>query len=132
MASGVVSLELLILILLLLAIIWQRKTSQRIARIEGELARLQAGLAGAGTPAGEELAAVLAQTSETTDQFQPAQAEPAAPSAEPEDADIEPLPAAIPASDKGRDTFESNLGARWAVWVGGVALALGGIFLIDR
>src|SRR3546814_15486782 len=106
MASGVVSLELLILILLLLAIIWQRKTSQRIARIEGELARLQAGLAGAGTPAGEELAAVLAQPSETTDPFQPPQAAPAAPSADPEDADLDPLPAAIPARAQGRHTFE--------------------------
>ncbi|MDE1159219.1 MAG: DUF2339 domain-containing protein [Neorhizobium sp.] len=29
-----------------------------------------------------------------------------------------------------RESFESNIGARWPVWVGGVALALGGIFLV--
>ena len=29
-----------------------------------------------------------------------------------------------------RQDFEEKLGARWAVWVGGVALALGGIFLV--
>ncbi|KQR73288.1 DUF2339 domain-containing protein [Rhizobium sp. Leaf341] len=29
-----------------------------------------------------------------------------------------------------RESFESWLGARWAVWVGGIALALGGIFLV--
>ncbi|MDZ7928067.1 MAG: DUF2339 domain-containing protein [Agrobacterium sp.] len=29
-----------------------------------------------------------------------------------------------------KESFESQLGARWAVWAGGLALALGGIFLI--
>ncbi|MCP8895746.1 DUF2339 domain-containing protein [Shinella daejeonensis] len=29
-----------------------------------------------------------------------------------------------------RESFESRIGARWAVWVGGVALALGGIFMV--
>lgn len=43
---------------------------------------------------------------------------------------------AIPAISKPsvpprqRASFESTLGARWPVWVGGVALALGGIFLV--
>ncbi|MBJ6124216.1 DUF2339 domain-containing protein [Microvirga splendida] len=37
-------------------------------------------------------------------------------------------PAPQPAP-RGRD-FEETLGSRWAVWVGGVALALGGIFLV--
>ncbi|KQY20101.1 DUF2339 domain-containing protein [Rhizobium sp. Root482] len=29
-----------------------------------------------------------------------------------------------------RESLESRLGARWAVWVGGIALALGGIFMV--
>lgn len=29
-----------------------------------------------------------------------------------------------------RESFESRIGARWAVWVGGIALALGGIFMV--
>lgn len=29
-----------------------------------------------------------------------------------------------------KESFESLLGARWAVWAGGLALALGGIFLV--
>jgi uncharacterized membrane protein len=29
-----------------------------------------------------------------------------------------------------KESFESRLGARWAVWAGGLALALGGIFLV--
>jgi uncharacterized membrane protein len=31
---------------------------------------------------------------------------------------------------KGKPDIESRLGTRWAVWVGGLALALGGIFLV--
>jgi uncharacterized membrane protein len=45
-------------------------------------------------------------------------------------ADLEPPlaePAAPPAPARG---FEEKLGTRWAVWVGGFALALGGIFLV--
>jgi uncharacterized membrane protein len=29
-----------------------------------------------------------------------------------------------------KESFESRIGARWAVWVGGIALALGGIFMV--
>ncbi|WP_438749338.1 DUF2339 domain-containing protein [Pararhizobium sp. O133] len=29
-----------------------------------------------------------------------------------------------------RESLESRLGARWAVWVGGIALALGGVFMV--
>jgi uncharacterized membrane protein len=39
-----------------------------------------------------------------------------------------PVTSPLPAPP-GRD-FEEALGSRWAVWVGGVALALGGIFLV--
>jgi uncharacterized membrane protein len=39
-----------------------------------------------------------------------------------------PAPAIQPASSG--PGFEETLGSRWAVWVGGVALALGGIFLV--
>lgn len=39
---------------------------------------------------------------------------------------------ASPASEVARDAgdFEKTLGSRWAIWVGGLALALGGIFLV--
>ncbi|MBA4786145.1 MAG: DUF2339 domain-containing protein, partial [Rhizobiales bacterium] len=44
---------------------------------------------------------------------------------------VSPVPQhAGPPPSAARDTFESRLGARWAVWVGGIALAFGGIFLI--
>lgn len=38
---------------------------------------------------------------------------------------------AVPAAAaKPKESFESRIGARWAVWVGGIALALGGIFMV--
>ena len=39
-----------------------------------------------------------------------------------------PQPAATPAAPAM--SFEERLGTQWAVWVGGIALALGGIFLV--
>jgi uncharacterized membrane protein len=38
--------------------------------------------------------------------------------------------AAAPVPEKARRDIETALGTRWAVWVGGVALALGGLFLV--
>jgi len=43
------------------------------------------------------------------------------------EASADPAPAE---SNSRGESFESWLGARWAVWVGGLALALGGIFLV--
>lgn len=40
---------------------------------------------------------------------------------------VSAVPAAAP---KPKESFESRIGARWAVWVGGIALALGGIFMV--
>ncbi|MDO9417507.1 DUF2339 domain-containing protein [Pararhizobium sp.] len=46
----------------------------------------------------------------------------------------EPVPrpalAAAQKSTATRESLESRLGARWAVWVGGLALALGGVFMV--
>jgi uncharacterized membrane protein len=36
-----------------------------------------------------------------------------------------------PLQEPDRRSFEERFGTRWAVWVGGVALALGGIFLVQ-
>ncbi|MCK9549874.1 DUF2339 domain-containing protein [Aquamicrobium sp.] len=38
--------------------------------------------------------------------------------------------ATAPVPEKARRDIETALGTRWAVWVGGVALALGGLFLV--
>ncbi|MBW9066026.1 DUF2339 domain-containing protein [Rhizobium herbae] len=49
----------------------------------------------------------------------------------------EPVVAAAPQASvvdsvtpRPKESLESRLGARWAVWVGGIALALGGIFMV--
>ncbi len=36
-----------------------------------------------------------------------------------------------PAPERDQRSFEERFGTRWAVWVGGIALALGGIFLVQ-
>ena len=60
---------------------------------------------------------------------EPAEPEPAAP-AEPEP--LQPEEAAIEATTAARPpiSLEERFGTQWAVWVGGLALALGGFFLV--
>ncbi|WP_128924176.1 DUF2339 domain-containing protein [Bradyrhizobium guangxiense] len=41
-----------------------------------------------------------------------------------------PLPGPAPASDIREPGFEEQLGTRWVVWIGGLALALGGFFMV--
>ncbi len=130
-------MDLLLVLLVLLAIIWQRKTSHRIARLEDDVARLKAT---AQAPLGaDEVLSVSGETN-AMETLSP-ELQPAAASAKVSDAVEEfakadetgVLPQSVPDDIKGhedRETLESSLGARWAVWVGGVALALGGIFLI--
>ncbi|MGF9756935.1 DUF2339 domain-containing protein [Microvirga sp. 0TCS3.31] len=101
----------------------------RVAALEGELrlARAQAGSAASTTEKQAPVSAPEAPPEEApaTDLLpepepeasRPAGSVPAIQSAPPQ-----PAP-------QGRD-FEEALGSRWAVWVGGVALALGGIFLV--
>ncbi|MCB5203388.1 DUF2339 domain-containing protein [Neorhizobium sp. T786] len=126
-------MELLLLLLLVLGIAWQRKTSQRLARLEDEVTKLRADFsaAPASTSLGQHEAVQVAPPPQIE------ASEPQSGEAGVVQADIaarEPIespPLAEPsAKPEGRETLESNLGARWAVWVGGVALALGGIFLI--
>lgn len=54
-----------------------------------------------------------------------AQAEPASQPEAPAAVTAMPAPARAPVSQ-----IENNLGSRWAVWVGGVALALGGVLMV--
>ena len=123
-------MELLLLILIVLGVTWQRKTSQRLAKVEDELAalRIRVGESNPAVPAvtttpDPDPAATLAESTETA-------------AAEPETIEAAARETAPPADDpiapaaREGDSLESSLGARWTVWVGGVALALGGIFLI--
>ena len=42
-----------------------------------------------------------------------------------------PPPPSQPTTAAPQESFEQRIGTRWVVWVGGVALALGGIFLVS-
>jgi uncharacterized membrane protein len=55
---------------------------------------------------------------------------PAPPPLPPSPAPSVPAVSAAPASTPRAIGFEERFGTRWAVWVGGIALALGGIFLV--
>ncbi len=79
---------------------------------------------------GEEAQAALSppETAVLDGVEEPVETEPAAARTKP-DAVSEPIPE--PAPEPGeKPGIETALGGRWAVWVGGVALALGGIFLV--
>lgn len=133
--------DLLVLAAFILSFIAFARTRQAnerftrdIAFLQSEIARLSAerpSIESVPGAAVTDLSLLETQATEAADgERQEATVETGAPGGEaapvlPEDArpeETEP--------QKPRESFESWLGARWAVWVGGIALALGGIFLV--
>ena len=55
---------------------------------------------------------------------------PSTPADEPAPGDAAGVPAIVPMPAAPTRSFEERLGTRWAVWVGGIALALGGILMV--
>ncbi|WP_457091513.1 DUF2339 domain-containing protein [Microvirga sp. P5_D2] len=95
----------------------------RLNAMEGELRLLRAQATQAAPPPPEQTtqAAEAAPVAET----------PAMQIEEPRaNAPVPAIPATPAQPTPPRQGFEEKLGSRWAVWVGGVALALGGIFLV--
>ncbi|NKJ07167.1 putative membrane protein [Rhizobium sp. SG741] len=147
-------MELLPLVILIVGIFILRGYNLRIKRLETRVQELQNALAG------RVLMADAGESVDVTEPAIAAAAGPAAAIQEPptEAAIKEPTAAGIeePAiaarnipdaltdgtlTDDGpdiaareapqpRESLESTIGARWAVWVGGIALALGGIFMV--
>ncbi|AZO31334.1 DUF2339 domain-containing protein [Mesorhizobium sp. M1B.F.Ca.ET.045.04.1.1] len=105
------------------------------AATEGAAAEAPAAVAEAAAPPASE--AVLAEAAATTpdapkvdmpaEAGEGASAEPTGPAEAAQPA--APAQAAAPVAARQTDV-ETALGTRWAVWVGGIALALGGLFLI--
>ncbi len=96
----------------------------RLANVEAAIADLQGKLQGA---AGTDILPAPAD-----EPVEPASEEPALETAVP----ITPVtPAAstpaLAATATSAPSFEERVGTRWAVWVGGAALAVGGIFLVN-
>jgi uncharacterized membrane protein len=112
-----------------------RDAESRLTAVEEQLARLR----GAGDlqalsalveakPAPETGSAAtppLTPEAEPREPARPAEPEPVRASASPP-----PPPSPPPQSQKPARGFEERFGTQWVVWVGGVALALGGIFLV--
>ena len=117
------------------------KNSRRLLLVESELTKLKAQIAAGGVVALPTQDAPTAEEQETVPAaFQadvaphdvseetPAVAAQAAPDETLTEEDAETF--TLPVAARPKESFESKLGARWAVWAGGLALALGGIFLV--
>jgi uncharacterized membrane protein len=138
-------IEILIIILIVFLVSQNRKTSRRLDVVEKELAdmrlRLVEGVtattveakATAVAPADAD-AAPEASLSDVATETSDGIARTMEPAVDAETsaatADEDETAAALRKPPKRRESLESYLGARWPVWVGGVALAFGGIFLV--
>lgn len=131
-------LELLLLVLLLALVTWYRRLAQRMQALEKDVETLRQSLETQGPRErlGDAVAPETPPPAEETEESRlplaathlheaPEQEEAAPDSNVPTETMAEK-----PANTKPRESFESRLGALWTVWVGGLALALGGVFLV--
>ena len=133
-------MEFLALLAAIIAFIVAMNARKRAAQLELRASALEQRLAHGAAPSAE-----AAPQAPPADLFEPsapsapvtpapAPAEPVAAAAdEPFTAPIEQPPAPPPPAEPAapRPGFEERFGASWVVWIGGVALALGGIFLVQ-
>ena len=131
--------EVIALVLALVAVILLRRAETRISKLENRVRDLEA------RPIAVAAAPVLTEASGLVETHEMASAPPTVDveptemveSAEPVEMavhvsqDMLPEPAVSePSPQKPQQSLESMIGARWPVWVGGLALALGGIFMV--
>ena len=108
--------------------------SEHLRRVEARLAALERGIAAATPPAPappthEPIPPAAEPTTSVPEPETPAKEAPAPPEREPPiAAPIAPPPQPAPIAP--RMSLEERLGTQWAVWVGGLAVVLGGIFLV--
>lgn len=139
--------ELLPLILIGVLFVINRGATKRIDRLEKELGDVRerllrlntTGSADAETviaqPEGEERTEIAEHVATAPEAEEPSPAPAPAPQqSEPAsltDDDTMPVAARSPSAPAApAESLENLLGARWAVWAGGLALALGGVFLV--
>lgn len=131
-------MEFIALVLAIIAIGIARSATMRSKEMQARLSLLEASLAGGARPSTIPADAPIAPpivpettTAETTERA-PSTPPPLPPAGsryrETVDGDIPETPAE-PAAQAGPG-FEERLGTRWVVWVGGLTLALGGVFLV--
>ncbi|MEF0939337.1 DUF2339 domain-containing protein [Rhizobium sp. BR 362] len=134
--------ELLLIVIVVAGILILRSYNLRLQRLESRVLQLQNALAGHVLAVGASESAATAEP--VQDAIQPSENAAellteavAEPTVEAEDAAVtardnveQTEHVAVPALAPEEESLESTIGARWAVWVGGIALALGGIFLV--
>ena len=108
--------------------------SEHLRRVEARLAALERGIAAATPPAPappthEPIPPAAEPTTPVPEPETPAKEAPAPPEREPPIA-VPIAPPPQPAPIAPRMSLEERLGTQWAVWVGGLAVVLGGIFLV--
>ncbi|AXV14839.1 DUF2339 domain-containing protein [Neorhizobium sp. SOG26] len=127
-------IEILLLVLVLTMVGMHRRTSARVSELEKEVQAVKVELSRRQVAPAEASDQALLEAVIGTDAAAEPEAATAAPDAMAEmPAIVETVEEPTPAeADAGRrkESLESYLGARWPVWVGGVALAFGGIFLV--
>ncbi len=128
-------MEYVALLVALMALLLVRSARRRVINLELRATTLEQRLAHRIPPAAAEAAP---QATPAPDTFEPAAptpapAQPAAPIEETLVAAQEPPAAPSPATAPAAPSpgFEERFGASWVVWIGGIALALGGIFLVQ-
>jgi uncharacterized membrane protein len=110
------------------------KARDRLGRLEFRLGLLERQIAelalASATPA--TAAPIAPPPAEPESELDLAQAAPIdeAAAQSPPEAPPEPAPASGPEPARPRASFEERFGTQWVVWVGGLALALGGLFLV--
>jgi uncharacterized membrane protein len=118
-------------IIAIVALVKTINLNERMRGLEARLALLASG--GAVLPGAAPLQQPTAPLATPEPEPEPIPTAAAVPSAPPEPEPAPPPPepaAAAAASPEPTISFEEKFGTRWTVWIGGVALALGGIFLV--
>ncbi|WP_104822518.1 DUF2339 domain-containing protein [Rhizobium sp. NXC24] len=134
--------ELLLIVIVVVGILILRSYNQRLQRLESRVSELQNALAGHVLSVDSSESAAAAESVEEVIEASETAAQPLTEAAAETTSDMEEaafsdggtpeqqedmVAAALQQKD---ESLESTIGARWAVWVGGIALALGGIFLV--
>jgi uncharacterized membrane protein len=122
----VIALVLAIPVLAVVSIVMTVGTRERIKRLEFRLARLEAWLAERSgdlpSPASEALPAPASKPAQIPVEEAPSPPEP----------EIPPPSAAPVVPTAPKISLEERFGTQWVVWAGGIALALGGFFLVRQ
>src|SRR5690606_15912963 len=115
-------IEILLIVLLLVVLV---RGQNRVRALERRVAALETrppSPSAEAAPAARDAADPGAAPAETME------AAPESPAGDPAAQAPQPAPAAAPGPARG---FEERFGTRWVVWIGGIALALGGVFLVQ-